>query len=101
MTIQKRYSENDSVVTIAVSGNFDFQNLIEFRESYTEGVTKGNNFIINLSETTSIDSSVLGMLLNMKRDLGKLDGEIKIVRCNQNVKNVLQISNFYKKFNIS
>jgi anti-anti-sigma factor len=58
------------------------------------------NVTVDMRETSAIDSSALGMLLNMKRFLNKSDKEIKIKNCNQVVKKVFQITNFNQKFTI-
>lgn len=53
-----------------------------------------------MRKTDTVDSSALGMLLNMKKYLNKEDGEIHIINCNKFVGKILDITNFKKKFSI-
>ena len=100
MTIETKLSEDGKLLVIRIKGNFDFTMLNEFRQTYCD-VAKGvNNYMVDMRDTSTIDSSALGMLLNMKRHLNLQDGEIKIINCNPTVKKVLRITNFNKKFSI-
>jgi anti-anti-sigma factor len=56
--------------------------------------------IIDLRETDYMDSSALGMLLNMKKTLGESVSSITISNCRPQLKKILQISRFDKKFDI-
>jgi anti-anti-sigma regulatory factor len=47
-----------------------------------------------------MDSSALGMLLNMKKYLNKQDREIRITNCGPTLKKILLIARFDKKFAI-
>ena len=47
-----------------------------------------------------IDSSALGMLLNLQSALNKKDNEITIVNCNEVISKILTITNFSNKFNV-
>lgn len=100
MSINTKLSDDGSSLVISIEGNFDFSLLNTFRQAYVENNEKQVKVIINMRKTLSIDSSALGMLLNMKKYLNKADGEIKIMNCNQVVKKVFHITNFNKKFAI-
>ena len=100
MTIQTRFSKDNDIYTISIDGSFDFSRLNEFREAYSNENIKSAKVIVDLSKTETIDSSALGMLLNMQRHLKKANGEIKIVNCNSVVAKIFNITHFEKKFNI-
>lgn len=100
MSIECKYSENDTVLTIGIRGVFNFSLLNDFRQAYTDKSIKSIKIIIDMAATTSMDSSALGMLLNMQEYLGKSDGEIRIIKCNADVMKVFGITCFDKKFNI-
>jgi len=100
MSVESKYSEDKSVLTISIKGMFNFKLLNEFRQAYTDKVVKSIKIIIDLTDTTSLDSSALGMLLSMQEYLGKSDGEIKIVNCHEGVMKVFRITRFDKKFSI-
>ncbi len=92
---------SDSVtVTIKVSGRFDFSCHQEFSASY-RGYTKGEKqFIVDLSATEYMDSSSMGMLLQLKEysDEGK---PVSLINGNDSVRDILRIANFDKLFDIA
>lgn len=85
-------------LTISVSGRFDFNILQEFRNAYINLSDSSLIYTIELAQTDYIDSSALGMLLNMKNHLGAEDGAISIINCQPNLMKIFTIAHFDKKF---
>ena len=101
MNIETIFSENDKTYTISVEGEFSFTLLHEFRNAYSsKEAESASKVILDMRKTSTIDSSALGMLLNMQIHLKKKDGDIKIVNCNSVISNILTITNFSKKFSV-
>ncbi len=101
MKITTMFSNENTVFTIYIEGDFNFSLLHEFRKSYSDvDVLQDKEIVIDLRKTLTVDSSALGMLLNMQADLGKQDKDIKIINCNDVVRKIFHITNFEKKFNI-
>lgn len=100
MAIETKLSEDGDLLVIKIKGNFDFTMLNEFRQTYCDDSVTPNKYVVDMRDTPTIDSSALGMLLNMKRYLNLPDGNIKIINCNKVVQKVLLITNFNKKFTI-
>jgi anti-anti-sigma factor len=103
MSIRSNKLKDNDTLEICIEGPFDFMLLNEFRDSYRDNTDTStgkpySNYVINLRTTSSIDSSALGMLLNMKRFLDKKDREIRITHCPPQIKKILIISRFDKKF---
>jgi len=96
--IESKLSDDQRILVISIKGIFDFSMLGEFREAYSGDIDKSVKVIIDMRDTLSINSSALGMLLNMQRSLGKEDGEIEIINCNETVQKVFNITHFNKKF---
>ena len=71
-----------------------------FRESYSGLNPVPQKIIVDLRHTDTIDSAALGMLINMKKFLGKADREIELQNCNQTIKRILSIARFDILFNI-
>ena len=86
------------VVTITLDNQFEFNSVEEFRKAYMEN--RGESYIIDFRNTDYMDSSGLGMLLNMRRHLEGKVSEIKLVNCRSQVKKILLISRFDQKFTI-
>lgn len=100
MNIESKLSEDNKVLFIGIRGKFNFNLLNEFRKSYSTTDPDPEKYVIDLGKTSEVDSSALGMLLNMQRYLKKADGEITLINCNPDVQRVFQITKFGEKFNI-
>lgn len=100
MSLETMILEDGALLRIAIKGKFDFSLLNDFRQAYADESVSGAKVVVDFRETTSIDSSALGMLLNMKRYLDKADGDIRIMNCNNDVRKILLIARFDKKFTI-
>lgn len=101
MSLDKTLSEDGKELIIFLEDKFDFTKVQDFRLAYSdqpEGIT---TFIIDLEKTNYMDSSALGMLLNMHRSLHHKVKTFKIVKCRPQVLKILQIARFDKKFEIS
>lgn len=96
MSIEARKGSDDKELIIAVSGKFDFNSVQDFRRCYT-GISNVNKFVIDMSRVEHIDSSALGMLLNMQKHVGDA-ATIAISNCSPSIKKIFLISRFDKKF---
>lgn len=97
MPVESALSSDGKNLTISISGRFDFEIVQEFRNAYAEH--KNLNYIIDMRATEHMDSSALGMLLNMRKTLGD-NAKIAIINCRPQIKKILTISRFDKKFNL-
>lgn len=97
MPVESSLSSDGKNLTINVTGRFDFEIVQEFRNSYSNH--KDVNFIIDMRATEHMDSSALGMLLNMRKSLGDT-AKISIINARPQIKKILTISRFDKKFSI-
>ncbi|USD67478.1 STAS domain-containing protein [Vibrio sp. SCSIO 43136] len=98
MSVNAEVDTNQRKVVISVEGAFGFNLVHEFRQSYYE--QKGYSFTVDFRKVDYIDSAGLGMLLNMHKYLGQKDGDIAITNSMPQVKKILLISRFDKKFSI-
>ena len=99
MSVLCKASSDGSELVISVLGAFDFSCVQGFRDSYSDD-KQYKKYTVDMAKVDHIDSSALGMLLNMKKTVG--DGmTIKIVNCKPNIKKIFEISRFDKKFDFS
>ncbi len=98
MSVTINVDSAKNTVTLFVEGAFGFSLVQQFRKAYSEH--KGCRFVVDLRKVDYIDSAGLGMLLNMQKFLEEQDGEIKIINPMPQVKKILLISRFDKKFSI-
>jgi len=99
MNISTEYSNNNKTMNIVVHGRFDFKMVGEFREAYSAASKTIEHFVIDFRETDYMDSSGLGMLLNLKRQVSD-DTPITLTNCKPQIKKILLVSRFDKKFTI-
>lgn len=100
MPISVHKKDNETIISL--DARFDFACVEEFREAY-ESAKQGagsNQFVVDLRNTQHMDSSALGMLINMKKFWNAGAGEIKIINANPQIRKILTISRFDKQFTI-
>ncbi|KHT56744.1 anti-anti-sigma regulatory factor [Alteromonas marina] len=100
MEITSSYQNQGKVLVIDVGTKFDFSKVEDFRNAYSElndGVT---HIAVDLSRTEYMDSSALGMLLNMQKTLAGKELSYSIENARPQVAKILKISRFDKKFEI-
>jgi len=100
MTVKADLSKQEDTLTISIDGKFDFGALKEFRQAYSGDNAHVKKYVVDMRRTETMDSSALGMLLNMKKYLNKDDREISIINCGPTLKKILLIARFDKKFTI-
>ncbi len=89
--------------TIKLSGRFDFNTHRDFRGAYEPLVADPaiRTVVVDFNDVDYLDSSALGMLLMLRDKLGGANKEIALAGVRGNVKQVLDIANFGKLFQIS
>lgn len=98
MPISTSQSNNELIITL--EEKFDFDSVEAFRKAYTDKHSK--IYIIDFRNTEYMDSSGLGMLLNMKRYLAEYKNPpIRLINCRLQIKKILLISRFESKFIIT
>lgn len=100
MAVRSDLSQDGSVVTITVSGRFDFGAHHEFRTAYERFGKEAGVYEVDLGDATYLDSSALGMLLLLRDYAGGEAARVRLKRPNPDVRKILAISNFDKLFDI-
>lgn len=96
MLVENRGSNEHSIVLDDV---FDFKCVEKFRQSY-ETITLDKCEVVNVDFTNTryMDSSALGMLLNIKNFFKGSNVSVKLVNVNEQIKKILMISRFDQRF---
>lgn len=100
MGVEKDLSGDGKTLTIILDDKFDFAKVQEFRDTYSDGIDGVETIVVDLANTEYMDSSALGMLLNMQKSLKEQVSDFQIVNSRPSVAKILQISRFDKKFTI-
>lgn len=100
MAITTSRSNDGKTLTIRIDGRFDFSSHQAFRDAYEDGDRKVVDYVVDMQETTYLDSSALGMLLLLRDYAGGDSARVSITHCNDDVRRILAISNFEQLFDI-
>lgn len=100
MSITSTLSDDGRVVTIHVSGRFDFSTHQEFLRAYKEHPRGDKTYVVDLKNAEYMDSSAMGMLLQL-RDYGAKDRTMELLNGNDSVREILRIANFDKLFKVA
>jgi anti-anti-sigma factor len=86
--------------TIRLTGRFDFNAHRDFRDAYEGliGSADVKQFEIDLAQVDYVDSSALGMLLMLKEKAQAASQTVALLNCRGTVRQVLDIANFGKLF---
>ncbi len=100
--MQANVIREGSAAVIKLNGRFDFNTHRDFRSAYepliTDAVVK--SVTVDFSGVDYLDSSALGMLLMLRDKMGGANKEVALNGVRGNVKQVLDIANFGKLFQI-
>lgn len=93
MTLETHTSEDGQVIKIDMPDRFSFDIHSDLRKAYVENKSV-KSFIVDLSQTTYLDSSALGMLLQLREHAGDKIDSVRVVNAKGNVKEILKVANF-------
>ncbi|AJG12244.1 anti-sigma-factor antagonist [Pseudomonas plecoglossicida] len=101
MAVETVFSQDGKKLTIKIKGRFDFGKHQEFRDAYERQSSRPDSVVVDLKDTTYLDSSALGMLLLLRDHAGGDESDVRVVHASSDVRKILAISNFEKLFDIS
>jgi anti-anti-sigma factor len=100
MAVSTTVSSDGTVVTVRVSGRFDFTMHKDFLRAYKEHPPGENHFVVDLGGADYLDSSGMGMLLQLRAHAAK-DRPLELVNGSEDVREILQIANFDRLFKVA
>lgn len=91
-----------SKITLILSGRFNFESHQAFKNAYAPLLNEApfETLVIDFAGVTYMDSSALGMLLMIRERLSGIAKSITLANSQGTVKEVLQVANFGRIFNI-
>jgi len=91
-------SDQESVI-VHIGKALDFRNAAEFKTVCQEKVREGiRNFILDFSETGILDSTGLGSIFSLYRQVSPLNGQVVFASVSRPVQVVVQLTRTYKVF---
>ena len=100
MSVGSSLSSDGKVLTITINGRFDFSAHQAFRDSYEKLSPTPAAIVVDMVDTTYLDSSALGMLLLLRDHAGGDSSNITLENCNEDIRKILTISNFEQLFKL-
>ena len=91
----------DDVYLVAPAGELDLYTCPEFKEELLRVISIGaRHVVIDLSFTTFVDSTALGVLLRGVERLKAVDGRLSVVCPDENILRVFQVTGLHRVFEI-
>jgi anti-sigma B factor antagonist len=92
---------DDGTHIVAVAGEIDLFTAPEFKQRVSAPIDEGRTrVVVDLTETTFVDSSSLGVLIGAHRRLRRLDGTLVIVCSNDAIVKTFRITGLDGVFTI-
>ncbi len=89
----------EKTVVVHVGKALDFRNAANFKASCQDQVRDGiRNFVLDFSETGILDSTGLGSIFSLYRQVSPLEGQVVFASVSRPVQVVVQLTRTYKVF---
>jgi anti-sigma B factor antagonist len=86
---------------VAVRGEIDLFTAPELKQKLTDAIEGGKNrIVVDLSDTSFLDSTALGVLIGAVKRLRSRDGALVIVNTDQNIAKTFEITGLDQIFTI-
>lgn len=91
----------DGVAVVAVRGDADLHTAQELRSAIADAIDGGGTrLVVDLAETTFIDSMTLGVLLGAVKRLRPLGGRVSVVCGDANIRRIFEITLLDRVFSL-
>jgi anti-sigma B factor antagonist len=92
---------SDDAYVIALTGEVDLYTAPEFKQALLDVIAKGGRkVVVDLSDTTFIDSTTLGVLVGGVKRLRTNDGQLSLVCSDRNITKIFEITGLDRVFTI-
>jgi anti-sigma B factor antagonist len=92
-------SLSSNTVVIRMGEALDFRNADEFKETFRAQIEDDvRNFVLDFSETAVLDSTGLGSIFSLYRQISPDDGQVAFADVSRPVQVVVQLTRTYKVF---
>jgi anti-sigma B factor antagonist len=91
----------DGVYVVSPAGELDLYTCPEFKQALLGVISSGaRHVVVDLSLTTFVDSTALGVLLRGVERLKAADGRLSVVCPDENILRVFQVTGLHRVFEI-
>jgi anti-sigma B factor antagonist len=90
---------DSNVAVLALSGEVDLYTAPELKNELVRVIDAGAlGVVVDLEQTTFIDSTTLGVLISGVKRLGPIDGTVEIVVTDHNIRKIFEITGLDRVF---
>ena len=100
MAITSSVSADGKTLTLVLDERFDFAVHSALRAAYAGSNPRFEQYVIDLRNTVYMDSSALGMLLQLKEHAGGGPRALRIRNASQAIRDILAVANFHQLMQI-
>lgn len=98
MSISKQYHEADHTLLIKIIGDFDARLVDEFKAAYQNSENDIEVILLDLNDTSYIDSSALGLLISLREDAQQQGWQVIVKNMDDVVQEIFRVLNFHRLF---
>lgn len=92
-------THTDTTIVVNIGEALDFRNADDFKTTFQSHVDNGvRNFILDFSDTGILDSTGLGSIFSLYRQISPEDGQVVFADVSRPVQVVVQLTRTYKVF---
>lgn len=96
----KKIEKTDDIQTIKLIGDLDVYSEDEFKSFIEEEIDSNKDITIDLKELDYLDSTGLGMFINIYKMVNDNDKEIKIINAKDNIVKLFRITDLTDLFDM-
>lgn len=96
----KKIEKTDDIQTIKLIGDLDVYSEDEFKSFIEEEIDPNKDITIDLKELDYLDSTGLGMFMNIYKMVNDNDKEIKIINAKDNIIKLFRITDLANLFDM-
>lgn len=96
----KKIEKTDDIQTIKLIGDLDVYSEDEFKSFIEEEIDSNKDVTIDLKELDYLDSTGLGMFMNIYKMVNDNDKEIKIINAKDNIVKLFRITDLTDLFDM-
>ena len=103
MQIDYQINKETKTKTFVLEGELDVHNVKNLKSAVSESLEneEGWSYILDLGNVSYLDSSGLGMLVYIKKEITHEEGNLKIINVQSQVFNVFKLTRLDEFFDIS
>jgi len=93
--------EHSGVVEMVIEGNVLQENVEMLKSRLHDLIDNGKvKIVLNMGQSNYVSSLCLAVIVDIKKQLSEHEGDLRIANVNRLVKNLMEITNLVKKFQL-